>query len=220
MTKASLTTSDQLPLQRGPASMILRSLQQHGSRTIKQLQGDLGVRSLNAVREQLAYLSAAGLISATPQRHGTGRPAHVYALSAQGHALFPSGYDVLLQLLLDEIAARDGEQQVQDLLRGVGERLAAQFDGHMGDLHERLAALIETSSARGTPITLHEDNGAIRLHRYTCPYFALAQTTDAVCGAEQHMIEQVLGRAVELTERIVDGHVGCCFVVGKEHDAT
>lgn len=220
MTKASHTTDQQiLPLQRGPAGAILRSLQQHGPRTIKQLQAELGVRSVNAVREQLASLSAAGLITATTQRHGTGRPAHVYALSERAHALFPNGYDVLLRLLLDEIAARGGNDHVQDLLRGVGERLADQFGGHAGEPQDRLDTLVETLGARGTPITLHEANGTTTLHKYTCPYFDLAKSSDAVCGAEQHMIEQVLGRSVELTERLVDGHTGCCFVVQDQQSA-
>jgi predicted ArsR family transcriptional regulator len=220
MTKVSPTTDEQiLPLQRGPAGAILRSLRQHGPRTIKQLQAELGVRSLNAVREQLTSLSAAGLITATTQRHGTGRPAHVYALSERAHALFPNGYDVLLRLLLDEIAAREGREQVQNLLRGVGERLADQFAGDAGELQERLDTLIEGSGARGTPITLHEANGTTTLHKYTCPYFELAKATDAVCGAEQHMIEQVLGRSVELTERLVDGYAGCCFVVQDQKSA-
>ncbi len=220
MTRASQPTSDQiLPLQRGPAGAILRSLQQHGQRTIKQLQAELGVRSLNAVREQLASLSAAGLITATTQRHGTGRPALVYTLSERAHALFPNGYDVLLQLLLDEIAARQGQQEVQDLLRGVGERLADQCGGHAGELEERLDTLIQTMGARGTPITLHEAGGVTTLHKYTCPYFDLAKSSDAVCSVEQRMIEQVLGRDVQLTERLVDGHAGCCFVVREHEDA-
>jgi len=219
MTRVSHDNIEQkLPLQRGPAGAILRSLQQHGPRTIKQLQAELGVRSLNAVREQLASLSAAGLITATTQRHGTGRPAHVYALSERAHALFPNGYDVLLALLLDEIAARQGQQQVQDLLHGVGERLAAQFGGHAGELGDRLDTLTQTLGARGTPITLHEVNGIKTLHKYTCPYFALAKATNAVCSIEQRMIEQVLGRSVELTERLVDGHAGCCFVVHNHQD--
>jgi predicted ArsR family transcriptional regulator len=220
MTRALHDNVEQiLPLQRGPAGTILRSLQQHGPRTIKQLQAELGVRSLNAVREQLASLSAAGLIKATTQRHGTGRPAHVYTLSERAHALFPNGYDVLLRLLLDEIAAREGREQVQDLLRSVGERLADQFGGHAGELQDRLDTLIQTLDARGTPITLHEDGGTTTLHKYTCPYFDLAKATDAVCSAEQHMIEQVLGRSVELTERLVDGHAGCCFVVQDQKSA-
>lgn len=219
MTRASHDNIEQmLPLQRGPASAILRSLQQRGPRTIKQLQAELGVRSLNAVREQLASLSAAGLITATTQRHGTGRPAHVYALSERAHTLFPNGYDVLLALLLDEIAAQQGQQQVHDLLRGVGERLADQVGGHAGELEERLDTLIQTLGARGTPIALHEKGGIKTLHKYTCPYFDLAKAGDAVCGVEQRMIEQVLGRSVELTERLVDGHAGCCFVVHDKED--
>jgi predicted ArsR family transcriptional regulator len=221
MNEAMHSTVDAaLHLQRSPAGEVLRLLQRHGPLTIKQLQAELGVRSLNAVREQLAHLSAAGLITAATQRHGTGRPAHVYALSDRAQALFPNGYDVLVKLLLEELTEREGPAHVQAILSGVGERLADQFGEHEGGLHQRLQTLVQASQARGTPITLHDSDGVTTLHKYNCPYFDVAKTTDAVCAVEQRMIEQVLGRNVELTERIVDGHAGCCFVVRSEEVET
>ncbi len=209
-----------LQLERSPAGAILRLLQRHGSLTIKQLQSELGVRSLNAVREQLAHLSAAGLITATAQRQGTGRPAHVYALSERAQRLFPNGYDTLLKLLLEEIAAREGREELQKILSGVGQRLADEYGEHADELGQRLQTLQQMSEIRGTPIAIHDADGVTTLHKYNCPYFDLAKSTSAVCTVEQHMIEQVLGRSVRLTERIVDGHTGCCFVVEGESNIT
>jgi predicted ArsR family transcriptional regulator len=216
-TQSTIDTA--LHLQRSPAGEILRLLQRHGPLTIKQLQAELGVRSLNAVREQLTHLSAAGLITSTAQRQGAGRPAYVYALSERAQALFPNGYDVLLKVLLEELAAREGDERLQQILSDVGTRLADQYGGQGGEFEQRLQTLVQTSETRGTPIKVYHGGEVTTLHKFNCPYFDLAKTTTAVCAVEQRMIEQVLGQHVQLTERIVDGHPGCCFVVDAPSDA-
>lgn len=203
-----------LPL-RGPAGEILRLLQRHGPLNIKQLRELLGVRSLNAVREQILSLTAEGLIQATPVRQPAGRPAYVYALSDKAQALFPKGYDVLLKLVLEELVAQEGRERLQMLLGRVSARLAEEYGGQ-GEgqaLHQRLAVLAQAFDERGTPITIIESAEAIELHGYSCPYFNVAQENGDVCAVEQRMVEQVLGRKVKLARRMVDGHVGCRFVV-------
>lgn len=202
-------------LQRGPASEILRLLQHNGPQTVQQLRAALGVSSLNAVREQLLGLSAAGLVQASVVRKGAGRPANRYALTNKAQALFPKGYDVLLKLLLHEIVAQQGHDQLAHLLAGVSARLAEQYGGQNNGqaLEERLHTLAQAFAARGTPITLVARDDAVLLHEYSCPYFNVAQIDNHVCAIEQQMLEQVLGRKVQLTQRMVDGHVGCQFVI-------
>ncbi len=202
-------------LQRGPAGDILRLLQQNGPMTTKQLRVALGVSSLNAVREQLTGLSAAGLVETSTLRQGAGRPTHLYTLSAKAQALFPKGYDVLLKLLLEELAERTSSAELEAILAGVSSRLADTYRGHEAGqaLEQRLAALVQSFAQRGTPITVVEQQDGLTLHGYTCPYFNVAQQTHQVCGIEQQMLEQVLGRPVRLTRRLVDGHAGCQFVV-------
>lgn len=200
---------------RGPASEILRLLQHNGAMSIKQLRSALGVSSLNAVREQLTTLAAAGLIEASTVRQGAGRPAHLYRLTDKAQALFPKGYDVLLRLLLEELEAQQGRERLQGILAGVSTRLAQQFGGSDDGaaLDQRLQALSAAFAQRGAPIRLVEHNGDLLIHEYTCPYFNVAQTTGDICAVEQQMLEQVLGRKVRLTQRLVDGHVGCQFVI-------
>jgi DeoR family transcriptional regulator, suf operon transcriptional repressor len=216
MDSAKHTIEDSLQyLQRGPAAEVLRLLQRNGPMSAKQLQAELGVRSLNAVREQLSSLSAAGLIRANSVRGGTGRPAFVYMLSEKAQALFPKGYDVLLKLLLEELDDQLGHERLQQILTGVSVRLAEHYSSHSGgsELEQRLASLAEALAQRGTPITIDERDDAVILHEYTCPYFTVAQENDGVCQIEQQMLEQVLGRKARLTRRIVDGHAGCQFIV-------
>jgi DeoR family transcriptional regulator, suf operon transcriptional repressor len=216
MDIAKHTTEDSLHyLQRGPAAEILRLLQHNGPMSAKQLQAELGVRSLNAVREQLSSLSAAGLIRANSVRGGAGRPAFVYMLSDKAQALFPKGYDVLLKLLLEELDDQLGHERLQQILTGVSVRLAQHYGGDADglELEQRLAGLAQALAQRGTPITIDEREDTLILHEYTCPYFNVAQENAEVCQIEQQMLEQVLGRKARLTKRIVDGHAGCQFVV-------
>src|SRR3712207_5816680 len=193
-----------MALQRGPASEILRLLQQQGPLSAKQLQGKLGVRSLNAVREQLAHLTAAELVTTTAVRHGTGRPVHVYALSHKAQALFPKGYDLLLKVLLEELLEREGSEQLQSILANVSTRLTQHYGGQDEgqSLDQRLAVLAQAYDDRRVPIALVERDDATEMYQYSCPYFEIAQESAVVCMIEQHMLEQVLGRKVRLQQRI------------------
>lgn len=219
MDGAKRTTNDVLSIiGRGPSGRILDLLQRNGPMSAKQLQAALGVSSLNAVREPLLSLSAAGLVSANAVRRGAGRPSYLYALTDKAQALFPKGYDVLLRLLLEEVLAQEGPERLKAILQGVSARLAQEYAGDAEGqaLEERLTLLAEALDARGTPINIVEGEDAIVLHEYSCPYFDVAQQTSDVCAIERQMLEQVLGRPVRLTRRIVDGHVGCQFVVDAD----
>jgi len=204
-------------LQRGPAAEILRLLQRNGPLSARELQDALGLRSRNAVREQLLWLEAAGLLQAETRRSGQGRPAQQYALSERAQALFPKGYDVLLKLLLEEIGAQHGRDGLQQLLDGVSARLAEQYGGQDSgqELEQRLQVLAAAFDAHGTPITIVEHGDAVAVHEYSCPYYSVAQSDNHVCAVEKRMLEQVLGRNVQLTRRLVDGHAGCEFIVGE-----
>lgn len=199
---------------RGPAGEILRLLQRNGPMSIKQLRDELGVRSLNAVREQLMSLTADGLIQSRTVRQRAGRPAFVYGLSPKAQELFPKGYDVLLKLLLEELVVHEGRERLDEILANVSARLAQQYgDGQGQALEQRLAVLAQVSAARGTPIAITQQNDEVVLSEYSCPYFSVAQDNQDVCVVEQRMLEQVLGRKVRLTRRMLDGHPGCHFVV-------
>lgn len=216
METAKPTSNDVLGLiGRGPSGRILELLQRHGPMSAKQLQAALGVSSLNAVREPLLNLSAAGLVRAEPVRRGAGRPSYLYALTDKAQALFPKGYDVLLRLLLEELLAQHGRDGLRTILQRVGQRLAREYAGNAEGqaIEERLQALAAALDARGTPINIVETGDTIMLHEYCCPYYDVAQRTSDVCTIERQMLEQVLGRPVRLMRRIVDGHVDCQFVV-------
>lgn len=202
-----------------PAGDILTFIQRTGSATVKELEDTLSV-STTAVREQLTHLTNQGLVATTKIRQGAGRPLYRYVLTAKSQALFPKGYDVLLNLLLEEIVLNDGPEKLALLLNGVGNRLAASYaTSHPANdaLRERLMGLAYMMNQKGIPINVVErPEGGWTLSEYACPYFEVAQAHSSVCTMERQMIETALGHEVELTRRIVEGHNGCHFVIKPE----
>ncbi len=198
------------------AGIILHHLQRQGQATIRDLEEVLGV-STTAVREHLAHLQAANLIAISTVRHGPGRPRFVYTLTDKAQGLFPKQYDLLINLLLQEIAADGGAKQVDLLLERVGKRLADEYADRINgaDIEARLNELRAKLESRGIPAEVHQTGDGI--HIFACPYFDVAQEHAQVCTMEQQMIEQVLGEKVTLEQSIREGHHRCRFVVNNDH---
>ena len=63
------------------------------------------------------------------------------------------------------------------------------------------------------PVTILEKDNVVTLHTWSCPYFSLAHGDRGVCEMEQHMLQRALDARVTITERVVDGHAGCTFLI-------
>ncbi|GAA5527679.1 DeoR family transcriptional regulator [Herpetosiphon gulosus] len=199
-----------------PAGDIVSYIQRKGSATVKELEDALAV-STTAVREQLTHLTNQGLIAPTKIRQGPGRPSYRYTLTAKAQSLFPKGYDVLLNVLLEEILATEGAEGMAQLLSRVGTRLATLYTGdHPANvaLRERLMQFVYTMNRKGMSINVAESpGGGWVVSEYACPYFEVAQTHDSLCSMERQMMETALGHEVEIQRRMVEGHNGCHFVI-------
>lgn len=203
-----------------PARLILEHIQRQGQATIKELEDVLGV-STTAVREHLSHLYANGLVTSHSVRHGPGRPRLVYTLTDKAHGLFPKQYELLINLLLQEIAAEEGAQRVEQLLERVGTRLAHEYAERMNedDIKVRMDELRTMLETRGIPAELHPSGEGIKI--LSCPFLDVAQEHSEVCAMEQQMIEQVLGEEVILDHSIRDGHYHCCFhLLNKRNNST
>jgi DeoR family transcriptional regulator, suf operon transcriptional repressor len=198
-----------------PAGKILAYLQRHGEATVKDLEELLGI-STTAVREHLTHLQAKNLVTTKLVRRGPGRPHAVYFLTDAAQDLFPKEYDTLTNMLLREIASREGPDRLQVLLDAVGARLADEYRGQVvgAELPERLAALRASLERRGIPVELQPDGDSFKV--FACPYLDVAQEHAGVCSMERHMVEQVLGEQVVLEGTIREGHRSCHFTIVQE----
>ncbi len=202
-----------------PASIVLQHIRRHGKVTIKELEHVLGV-STTAVREHLYHLQSQGLLDTTSVRYGPGRPRLVYTLTDKAQKLFPNHYDLLINLLLQEIASEEGMGRVEHLLERVSTRLANEYADRVRgeDIQSRLGDLRTMLEDTGIPAEVPPTGDSINI--YACPFHDVAQEHAEVCTMERQMIEQVLGQEVVQAHSIRDGHHTCCFNLGEKTEAT
>ncbi len=201
-----------------PRGQIIKLIQRNGPMGIKDLRQALGV-SDTAIRQQLQYLLADGLIEATKApSSGRGRPGKVYALTDNVRHLFACECEDLALALYEELLLEQGPEVVQRLLDRVGQRMAEQYRYQMRGLalQERVKTFASLLDDRGIMSDIRVEEDAIILHEYNCPYHELASAHQEICQMERKMLSDVLGADVELTDSIVDGHHRCSFIVRRE----
>jgi predicted ArsR family transcriptional regulator len=134
---------------RGQVLLALR----RGPRTVEELARALDL-SRNTVRSHLVRLERDELVQSARTRRGIGKPAGLYELTAVAEQLFSQAYAPVLRQLLDVLREQLPADEVLDLLREVGQRIALEqgLDGDRGNPHERLAQaeiLLEQLGGRG-----------------------------------------------------------------------
>jgi predicted ArsR family transcriptional regulator len=195
---------------------IVVLLRQVGPCSPDQLASRLGA-SRTGVLQQLRALETAQLVMRRTERHGVGRPRHLYDVTAAAQDLFPSNYDGLAASLLAAIQSVGGD----DLIEQVFAARRRQASGRMRDrLAERLTvdapledrvrelAAIQDEQGYLAQVEVGPD-GTIRLVEYNCAIFHVASETGRACQAELELFGQVLG-----AELVRDSHIAagdrCC----------
>jgi predicted ArsR family transcriptional regulator len=201
-----------------PAWQVIEFIKRNGSATIKELEDLLGVTT-NAVRQHLQALQADGYVERRQVNTGVGRPHHAYSITAKAHELFACHCDDLALTLLEEVFALEGMERAGMLLERVGDRLAKRYAPSVRAevLQERVEQLAGALYQRGVLTGVDvEDENTIILHAYNCPYHELAQEHRAICEMDKNVMRKVLGSDVNLSACMMDGHLGCSFVVSNK----
>ena len=197
-----------------PAARVLKAIQLRGKASIKDLAGDLGVTP-SAVRMHLTQLQASGAVRADKVREGVGRPYFVYSVTPEAHNLFYKDYGDLAKLLLEEVAATQGPDVLQGVLRRVSDRLADIYRDQVveQELAGRVRAWAQLLDERGIPVEIGKTEGGYVIQEYGCPYQNMAVENRAVCEMERHVMARLLASGVKLTQCVLDGHRGCQFEI-------
>lgn len=180
---------------------------------VAELTAHLGLNH-NAVRQHLAKLVAAGLVTeATERRTRPGRPRLVYR-SSDTVAATGEGYETLAAWLTEIVATGDGPHEVG---RRAGARTAAPLAGAPGAPLEQVRAAME---AHGFAPTIRRRAGKTEIVLARCPY-ATAVLTDpeTICSLHLGLAEGVAETVEGVT---IDGLVphdprraGCRLVVSE-----
>lgn len=201
---------------------ILVHLRTAGPTSPDALAGALRA-SRTGVLQQLHALEDARLVAHSAEKHGVGRPRHLYDVTAEAQDLFPADYHGFARGLLAAIQDVGGDDLVEQVFaarrRQIGVRLRQRLDGNLGpdvSLPEKVHALAVIQSAAGyLADTIVGEDGAIRLREHNCAIFHLAAESTTCCDAELALFRDLLGADVVRESHIASGDRSCIYRISE-----
>ena len=197
---------------------ILTILKECGQVTVDELSQDLDLTSVT-VRHHIEILRGEGLVAAPEvrRRKAPGRPKHVYALTEKAATLFPKRYTHLISQILDEVRTHFSPDEVDLMMKRIGERMAEQasIPDH-DDFEAQLVAIIEFLDGLGYMAHWKRetgDDGDYLIHIANCPYERATHQDDEICGLDMAMLTRLLGVAPQRTTSAVQGDHHCTYTI-------
>jgi predicted ArsR family transcriptional regulator len=204
---------------------ILVHLRQAGPSSPDGLATALGA-SRTGVLQQLYALEEAGLVSHAAEKHGVGRPRHVYDVTADAQGMFPTDYGGFASGLVKAIEAVGGDDLVEQVFaarrRQIGDRIRRRMAEQLpddADVAERVRVLAVLQDQAGyLAEAIVSDDGAVRLREHNCAIDKIARRTSAACDAELDLFRELLGPGVKRESHIASGDRCCTYLVGSPAD--
>jgi predicted ArsR family transcriptional regulator len=196
---------------------ILTILKEKGSATVDDLAVSLELTPIT-VRHHLSILLGEGYLSAQQVRRKVGRPHYVYSLTDKAADVFPQGYHLLTDRLLDELKGMVGQEGTEVLLARLADKLAASIKPDVGDgtLEERLDKAANLLVAEGFLARWEKTADGYVFYELNCPYRRVIQHHPEVCTMDQRFLSDVLRIGVEKIDCIVAGGERCSYRVHTE----
>jgi predicted ArsR family transcriptional regulator len=182
--------------------------------------------SRTGVLQQLYALEEAGLVSHAAEKHGVGRPRHVYDVTADAQGMFPTDYGGFASGLVKAIEAVGGDDLVEQVFsarrRQIGDRIRRRMAEQLpedADVAERVRVLAVLQDQAGyLAEAIVSDDGAVRLREHNCAIDKIARRTSAACDAELDLFRELLGPGVKRESHIASGDRCCTYLVGSPAD--
>ncbi len=192
---------------------ILDYIRRHSEATVRELGRVLGLTA-TGIRQHLTVLERDGLITVRETRGRIGRPALVYSLTPDGHAVFPHRYDELANLLLDEIHGIAGAKGQQSILTRIAARSADSYNSRLEGKTgvERVKEAVAIINERGcvADFQVTEDNEFL-INQYTCPYPQVAEAHGGVCELEAEFVGRLTGGSAQIVNSLLRGDRCCSY---------
>jgi DeoR family suf operon transcriptional repressor len=205
------------PQRRGPLPGTrdqIVTLLRRSSLTANAIAAKLGLTH-NAVRDHLAVLKRDGIVREGGLQRGVSRPAVVYEFVPEADAVFSRAYVPFVAHLVRVLQDRLPQGELDRVMHGVGQSLAAEWPRLRGDLSQRVeaaSALLEDLGALNE-IERHDDAFVIR--GYGCVLAMAIHGRPEVCHAMESLLEELLEVPVhECCDR--GERPRCCFEIAAE----
>jgi len=191
---------------------ILTILKEKSSATVGDLAHSLDLTPIT-VRHHLSILLGEGYLSAQQVRRKVGRPHYVYSLTEKAADVFPQGYHLLTDRLLDELKGMVGQEGTEVLLTRLADKLAASIAPHVGNgtLEERLDQAARLLVAEGFLARWEKTADGYVFYELNCPYRRVIKRHPEVCTMDQRFLSDVLRIGVEKIDCIVSGGERCSY---------
>ncbi|MGV8832767.1 MAG: helix-turn-helix transcriptional regulator [Devosia sp.] len=194
------------------------TLKMYGALSASAIGEALGTTG-EAARQQLARLAEEGLVAATSQANGVGRPTQSWALTAAAQSRFPDTHAALTVQLLDIVRSALGESALDTIISTREAQTTAVYQTAMDSvtsLRDKVATLADLRSQEGYMAEWREQaDGSLLLLENHCPICAAATACQGFCRAELEVFRDVLGPQIEVTrqEHIVSGGRRCSYAI-------
>ncbi|OPC36380.1 helix-turn-helix transcriptional regulator [Elizabethkingia miricola] len=206
-------------MKKNPTDKILMFLKMRGEATALVIAEELAITKEGA-RKHLLNLSADGLIEATAQSGGVGRPSVSYSLTEKGMARFPDSHADITVQLLKSVKSLLGENALNLL---IGDREAIVYQKYnkaltgAETLDQKLKILSQKRSEEGYMAEWKKDDDTYYLTENHCPICAAATECQGFCRSELNNFRQLLGPeySIERTEYILDSGKRCTYKIEK-----
>ena len=176
-------------------------------RTVDDLASELALTD-NAVRAHLATLERDGFVRQHGERRGSGKPAFVYELAPEAEYLFPKSYGQILNELLQVLDEHMSREELEEMLRSVGRRIASQWNTPEANLRVRLEAAVEVLNELGGMAELGDENGVYIIRGFSCPLAAVVPGHPEACLLAEALVTELAG--VPVREQCERGERPCC----------
>jgi predicted ArsR family transcriptional regulator len=182
--------------------------------------------SRTGVLQQLHGLEDARLVTHAAEKHGVGRPRHLYDVTPDAQELFPADYGGFAGGLLAAIESIGGEDLVEQVFLARRRQISDRVRLRMA---ERLPADAPVATRAGELARIQDEggylaetftgaDGALRLREHNCAIFHVAQRTSAACEAELALFQELLGTDVARESHIASGDRCCTYRIGSPSD--
>jgi predicted ArsR family transcriptional regulator len=208
---------------RSPAERVLMALKMHGALSSAALGSRLGT-SGEAARQQLARLAEEGLVVASSEAKGVGRPTQSWRLTPAAQSRFPDTHAALTVQLLGIVRNSLGEDALDTLIATREAETRAAYEAALAGritLRDKVAALADLRTAEGYMADWREEpDGSLLLVENHCPICAAATACQGFCRAELEVFRAVLGSDTEVVreEHIVSGGRRCSYSIREAQE--
>jgi predicted ArsR family transcriptional regulator len=198
---------------------IINMLNEQGKATVDELALTIGLTPM-AVRHHLNVLQSDNLVtSMSVRRHdGPGRPSQIYKLTEAADTLFPSDYQGLTGYLLNELIIRFGQEEINNLFKSIGNRLANETPPVQPGqtIEDRLNGVIHFLNKKGFVAELETTNENYLVHTYSCPYRKIAKEYSVVCLLDKQIISTMLNTTPTRTACLISTEGHCTYQISRK----